>query len=174
MALLLLLQPIAPLQRITLLQGTALLKGIAVELPVDLSVDLPVKPLAPLPPTLLALVRRPIAFLRKHTPKEARRRVSLGTRARVRISAATSASRTSIQRAATASEGPARSERRHHSRAFRQRVWQVPALAVSLAVRQEPRAERGFSLELPIDNHLTGIERARRGVRSLVASARSP
>jgi hypothetical protein len=43
---LLLLQRIAPLLRITLRQGTALLKGIVVERPVDLSVDLPLKPLA--------------------------------------------------------------------------------------------------------------------------------
>ena len=121
---LLLLQPIAPLQRIALLKHT--LKGIP-----GLPVDLPVEPLAVVPPLPLALVRRPIAFLLKHTPLKALLRLS-GTRPRVRISAATSALRTSIQRAAMASEGPARSERRHHSRAFRQRVGRVPLLAALL------------------------------------------
>jgi hypothetical protein len=125
MALLLLLQPIAPLQRITLLQGTALLKGITVELPVDLSVDRLLKPLALLSPTLLALVRRPMAFLLKHTPLKALVRFG-GTRPRGRKSVATSASRTSIQRAAMASEGRARSERREGPR------------------RAKPQARRGF------------------------------
>jgi hypothetical protein len=120
----LLLQPIAPLERIALLKHT--LKGIP-----DLPVDLPVEPLAVLPPLPLALVRHPIAFLLKHTPLKALLRLS-GTRPRVRISAATSASRTSIQRAAMASEEPARSERRHHRRAFRQRVRQGPVLTASL------------------------------------------
>ena len=120
----LLLQPIAPLQRIALLKHT--LKGIP-----GLPVDLPVEPLAVVPLLPLALVRRPIAFLLKHTPLKALLRLS-GTRPRVRISAATSALRTSIQRAAMASEEPARSERRHHSRAFRQRVRRVPLLAALL------------------------------------------
>jgi len=121
---LLLLQPIAPLQRIALLKHT--LKGIH-----GLPVDLPVEPLAVVPPLLLAPVRRPIAFLLKHTPLKALLRLS-GTRPQGRISAATSASRTSIQRAAMASEGRARSERRHQSRAFRQRLRRVPLLAALL------------------------------------------
>jgi hypothetical protein len=82
----------------------------------------------PLPPTPLALVHRPIAFLLKHMPKQALARGS-GTRPRVRISAATSALRTSMQRAAMASEGRARSERRHHNRC-RQRVPRVPVVSL--------------------------------------------
>jgi hypothetical protein len=130
-------------------------------IPVEPTVDLPVNPTpVVLPPTPLALVHRPIAFLLKHMPKQALARGS-GTRPRVRISAATSALRTSMQRAAMASEGRARSERRHHNRC-RQRVPRVPVLAASL----EPNAALWYRGEGETDSvHLK--PRPRRGGLSL-------
>jgi hypothetical protein len=107
-----LLQPTALLQRTTPLKGIALLESI----PVELTVDLPVKPTpAVLPPTLLALVHRPIAFPLKHMPLKALARGS-GTRVRVRRNEAMNASPTLISTAVTASEGRAKSERNHSRR----------------------------------------------------------
>jgi hypothetical protein len=103
------LRPTALAQLLALLKQLPRLEGM----PAKPTVALPVllNPLA-LPP--------PVRRLLKHMPKEVLVPKEVlaggsGTRPRVRISAATSASRTSIQRAATASGVRARSER--HPRA---------------------------------------------------------
>src|SRR5262249_4591173 len=93
------LRPTALAQLLALLKQLPRLEGMPAEPTAALPVLL--NPLA-LPP--------PVRRLLKHMPKEVLAGGS-GTRPRVRISAATSASRASIQRAATASGVRARSER---------------------------------------------------------------
>jgi hypothetical protein len=104
---------------ITLLQPTALLQPMPRlhAIPVEPTVDPPVKPTArlPLPPTPQARVRRPIASPSKPMPLKAPARGS-GTRVPVRRNEAVCASLTSISIAVTASKRHARSHARSNAR----------------------------------------------------------
>jgi hypothetical protein len=102
----LLLQAMVLLQRIALLKRITLLKGTTAEPTVDLLLSPP----AVLSSTPRALVRRPMTFLAKRMPVQAKARGN-GTRLPVRLDAAACASNTPMHFAVTATTRRARLQR---------------------------------------------------------------
>ena len=157
------LQPTALAKPLGLLKQMPLLEGMPGERTAAPPVLL--KALA-LPHSPLALVRRPIALLRKHMPAQARARASgSGTQRRGRASAAMSASRTSIQRAATASEGRARSDHAiivacGGSECRRRRYWPQRCNRYAALWTGAPRRAGLFS-QPAIDHFVTPSQRAK-------------
>ena len=126
-------QPIVRLQGIILRKAITLLQGT----PAEPTGDLPVKPTTLRPPTRRALVRRPIAFLLKHTPVKARPRMN-GTLLRARRNEAACASPTSTPGAVTVSKGRAHNHRANVRRSIRSRC------RLQEEGRQDAQGERSF------------------------------